>query len=200
MITRTGNFVRGPKSAKAAVCAKGLQNGINSIFCLFRHAVYRITAILIVMSERRFIMPAATPRTTRAMPVTHPKKLVAAKAQKPAKAVVVPSPALKQDAINAASAKPMAPRAEKPAKKAKVVRDSFTMPEVDYSKLAELKSKCLAAGMSVKKSELLRVGMHLLEVLPIARLKAAVAALESVKSGRKAVEKAAKNGKRGNGQ
>jgi hypothetical protein len=140
-------------------------------------------------------MPAATPKTTRATLATLAKKPVASKPQKPAKPVVAPGPALKQDAMNAARAKPMAPGVEKSAKKAKVVRDSFTMPEVDYGKLAELKSKCLAAGVSVKKSELLRIGLHMLAALPIARLKAAVATLESVKTGRKAVEKAAKNGK-----
>lgn len=133
-------------------------------------------------------MPAAPPKTTRTTLATHAKKPVAAKAQKPAKAALAPSPALKQD-------KPIAPGVEKSAKKARVVRDSFTMPEVDYGKLAELKSKCLAAGVSVKKSELLRIGLHMLEALPIARLKAALATLESVKTGRKAVEKAVKTGK-----
>jgi hypothetical protein len=140
-------------------------------------------------------MPAATPKTTRATLATRAKKPVAASAQKPAKAAGAPSPALKQDAISAAWAKSIAPGVEKSTKKAKVVRDSFTMPEVDYGKLAELKSKCLAAGVSVKKSELLRIGLHFLEALPIARLNAAVTALERVKAGRKAVEKAAKNGK-----
>ncbi|MFC6520059.1 hypothetical protein ACFQAT_10035 [Undibacterium arcticum] len=146
-------------------------------------------------------MPAATPKTTRAAPVTHSKKSVAAKApvaakpQKPAKATAIaPSPTLKRDAIDAASAKSIAPGVEIPAKKAKVIRDSFTMPEVDYRKLAELKSRCLAAGVSVKKSELLRIGLHLLAALPIARLTAAATALESV-TGRHAVEKAAKNDK-----
>lgn len=138
-------------------------------------------------------MPAATPKTTRATLATAPKKPVAARAQKPAKAAVARSPVQKQD--TAASAKPIAPGVGKSAKKPKVVRDSFTMPEVDYGKLAELKSKCLAAGVSVKKSELLRIGLHLLEALPTARLKAALTALESVKTGRKAVEKAAKTGK-----
>ncbi|MFD2271763.1 hypothetical protein ACFS07_12895 [Undibacterium arcticum] len=203
MITHTGNFVRGTKPARAAVCTKGLKKmvyGINSIFCLLRRAVYRITSILIFLSDREFVMPAATPKTTRAAPVTHSKKSVAAKApvaakpQKPAKATAIaPSPTLKRDAIDAASAKSIAPGVEIPAKKAKVIRDSFTMPEVDYRKLAELKSRCLAAGVSVKKSELLRIGLHLLAALPIARLTAAATALESVKkTGRHAVEKAAK--------
>ena len=44
-------------------------------------------------------------------------------------------------------------------KKIKMVRDTFTMPESDFEKLAELKKKCIAAGVPVKKSELLRVGL-----------------------------------------
>lgn len=139
-------------------------------------------------------MPAAPPKTTRATLATHVKKPAAAKAQIPAKAAVAPSPALKKSAIDTAKAKHIAPGVEKSAKKAKVVRDSFTMPEVDYGKLAALKTKCLAAGVSVKKSELLRIGLHLLETLPVARMKAAATALESVKTGRKAV-KASKKGK-----
>ncbi len=139
-------------------------------------------------------MTAATPKTTRATLPTHAKKPVAAKAQIPAKAAVALSPALKKSTIESAKAKHIAPGVEKSARKAKSVRDSFTMPETDYGKLAALKSKCLAAGMSVKKSELLRIGLHLLETLPIARMKAAVTALESVKTGRKAV-KVSKKGK-----
>jgi len=81
-------------------------------------------------------------------------------------------------------------KAGKKAKKAKVIRDSFTMPEADYSKLAEIKKKCLANGVSVKKSELLRAGLHLLEALPLAKLKIAVGALDSVKTGRPPMNKA----------
>lgn len=62
-----------------------------------------------------------------------------------------------------------------------------------------LRANAWLAGVSVKNSELLRVGLHLLEALPIAGLTAAVTALESVKTGRKAVEKAAKDGKFGKG-
>jgi hypothetical protein len=137
-------------------------------------------------------MRTATPKTTRAMPVTGPKKPVAARTQKTA---VAPSPALKHDAITAASVKPATASREKSARKAKVVRDRFTMPEADYGKLVELKSKCLTAGMPVKKSQLLRIGLHFLESLPIARLTAAVATLESVATGRKAAGKAAKHAK-----
>lgn len=69
-------------------------------------------------------------------------------------------------------------------KKEKVVRDSFTMPKADYEKLSILKRKCLDAGVAVKKSELLRAGLKLLESTSEKRLLAAIAAVETVKTGR----------------
>ncbi len=79
-----------------------------------------------------------------------------------------------------------APQADKPPKKPKVVRDSFTMPEHDYGKLAELKRKCLAGGVQVKKSELLRAGLLALEALSEKRLLSVVAQVEAIKTGRPA--------------
>ena len=81
------------------------------------------------------------------------------------------------------------PAAEKPAKKdkkgkTKVVRDSFTMPEDDYAKIAELKKVCLDAGIHVKKSELLRAGLHALGKLGISQLKRMISQIEQVKTGR----------------
>lgn len=75
---------------------------------------------------------------------------------------------------------------DKRAKKEKVVRDSFTMPKSDYDKIAALKQKCLAAGVSVKKGEILRAGLILLESAALKRLLAAVSAVEQVKTGRPA--------------
>jgi hypothetical protein len=75
---------------------------------------------------------------------------------------------------------------DKRAKKEKVVRDSFTMPKSDYDKIAALKQKCLEAGVSVKKSEILRAGLVLLESAALKRLLAAVSAVEQVKTGRPA--------------
>lgn len=74
----------------------------------------------------------------------------------------------------------------KPPKKEKVVRDSFTMPKSDYDRIASLKQKCLEAGVSVKKSELLRAGLMMLESATPQRLLAAVSLLETVKTGRPA--------------
>jgi hypothetical protein len=74
----------------------------------------------------------------------------------------------------------------KRAKKEKVVRDSFTMPKSDYEKIDALKQKCLDAGVAVKKSELLRAGLLLLEGISVDRLLDAIAAVETVKTGRPA--------------
>lgn len=78
---------------------------------------------------------------------------------------------------------------KKPAKKKKnakpkVVRDSFSFPEQDYLKISELKKTCLAAGIHVKKGEILRAGLHLLTKLDVEGLKKAVEQVEKVKTGR----------------
>lgn len=65
-----------------------------------------------------------------------------------------------------------------------LVRDSFTMPEQEYAVLAEVKAACLRAGIEVKKSELLRIGVALLGQVDIATLKAVLAALPQLKTGR----------------
>ncbi|MGN6804501.1 MAG: hypothetical protein ACTHJZ_00990 [Trinickia sp.] len=79
-----------------------------------------------------------------------------------------------------------APEKTKRQKKEKVVRDSFTMPKSDYERIASLKQKCLDAGVAVKKSELLRAGLILLDALSSKRLVAAVSTVETVKTGRPA--------------
>jgi methylmalonyl-CoA mutase N-terminal domain/subunit len=69
-------------------------------------------------------------------------------------------------------------------KKVKMVRDSYTMPENDYAKHAELKKTCLKAGVHVKKSELLRAGLSTLSKLPTATLLKTVEGLVKIKTGR----------------
>ena len=68
--------------------------------------------------------------------------------------------------------------------KTKVIRDSFSFPEQDYLKISELKKTCLAAGIHVKKSEILRAGLHLLTQLNLDELKKAVDQVEKVQTGR----------------
>lgn len=69
-------------------------------------------------------------------------------------------------------------------KKIKMVRDSFTMPEHEYSQIAALKKKCSRAGVPVKKSELLRAGLSHLSGLSDAALMKAVVGVERLKTGR----------------
>ncbi len=68
--------------------------------------------------------------------------------------------------------------------KEKVIRDSFSFPEHDYLKISELKQTCLAEGIHVKKSELLRAGLHLLTQLSLTELKQTVGQVEKIKTGR----------------
>ncbi len=88
----------------------------------------------------------------------------------------------------AAPVKPVAPAAEAPSReknrKPKLVRDSFTMPEAEYQALADLKKACIQAGFEVKKSELLRIGVALMQKTDIIRLQQVLASLPSLKAGR----------------
>jgi len=91
------------------------------------------------------------------------------------------------------SAKPAAAqKAAKPtkAKKVKLVRDSFTMPETEYAVIALLKKRCLDAGVSAKKSEILRAAIAGLSKMSDTSVVTAIRKLEIIKTGRPA--KAAK--------
>ncbi len=78
-----------------------------------------------------------------------------------------------------------ASKAEKPAKvHRKPVRDSFTMPEADFSLIATLKARAISAKRETKKSELLRAGLHALAALPTPALVTALNQLDPVKVGR----------------
>lgn len=79
-----------------------------------------------------------------------------------------------------------APKKAQGAKKEKVLRDSFTMPKSDYAKLAELKQRCLDAGVHIKKSEILRAGLQLLAASSPKQLLSAVSKVEAIKTGRPA--------------
>ncbi|WP_434114773.1 hypothetical protein [Paraburkholderia caffeinilytica] len=117
------------------------------------------------------------------------KKEAKAKRSVAAEAAPAVKKAAKAKGSTTAEAAPVsAPEAKKakPPKKEKVVRDSFTMPKSDYDRIAALKQKCLDAGVPVKKSELLRAGLMMLESAAPQRLLAAVSSLETVKTGRPA--------------
>ena len=123
----------------------------------------------------------------QAAAATETKKPVAkAAAPKPA---AVKKPAVKP-ATRAAAKPAAAPAADKKvekapkAKKVKQVRDSFTMPENEYAVLAQVKKTCLKAGVEIKKSDLLRIGVSLIKNLKITELKDILGSLTPLKVGR----------------
>lgn len=77
-------------------------------------------------------------------------------------------------------------------KKPKLVRDSFTIPKTEYAAIDSLKGRALAAGRSVKKSEVLRAGLLLLTQLDDTALDKALAAVPPLKTGRPKQPEAAK--------
>lgn len=101
-----------------------------------------------------------------------------------------PAPTAKSSAPKkTATAKPAqkkTPDTKKPKKEAKVkvVRDSFTMPQAEYQKIADIKAACLKTGMHVKKSEVLRAGLQALTALSTAQLKSALGKLDKIATGR----------------
>ncbi len=74
----------------------------------------------------------------------------------------------------------------RPAKKERVIRDSFTMPKPDYDLIAELKKRAIKLGLSASKSEIVRAGLHALKQLSDDRLSNAIEKLDKVKTGRPA--------------
>jgi hypothetical protein len=76
-----------------------------------------------------------------------------------------------------------ATRPDKP-KRAKLVRDSFTIPKAEYAVLQELKQRAAKLGRPAKKSEVLRAGVNALAAMGDAAFTAALATVSVIKTGR----------------
>jgi len=134
------------------------------------------------------------------------EKTVPEKKATPAKAAA-PKPAMaKTPAVKTTAAKPVAKPAAKPASsgvalktaapkkaekttkektpKLKMERDSFTMPKTEYAQFHVLKERLNKLGQPAKKSELLRAGIMQLSAMTDAALKAALAKVPAIKTGR----------------
>ena len=126
--------------------------------------------------------PAAkkTARPATKAPATKTPATKAPAAKKPAAKAAVTKTAAKP------AAKPIAKEAaaKVPKAKAKLVRDSFTMPEADFGLIALMKQRALGFKRPTKKSELLRAGLHALQALDDTRLQKALDALVPLKPGR----------------
>ena len=133
------------------------------------------------------INAAAAKAAPASKPVAKPAEKAAAKPV--AKAAVKPvaepvaKAAAKPAAVKKAPAAKVAVVKEK-ARKPKLVRDSFTMPEAEYEVLGQVKKACLKAGFEIKKSELLRIGVALISQIDLATLQNVLAGLPQLKTGR----------------
>ncbi len=67
-----------------------------------------------------------------------------------------------------------------------VIRDAFTMPAEDHRLFAEIQQKCLAQGISITKSEIVRAGLKYIAGLPATDLAAIVKTVPKLKIGRPA--------------
>ena len=127
--------------------------------------------------------------TTKAAGSSRPKSSAKPKtAIKAQSANDVAAKADKPKAKLAAKSK-IAPALKEKIKKPKLIRDSFTMPETEYAALGEVKKLCLKAGIEVKKSELLRIGVAHIRQLSLPDLKKSIASLTPLKAGRPKKEK-----------
>jgi hypothetical protein len=134
---------------------------------------------------------AAKPATAKVKQVSKATRVeeTVAKNQKVLADALVKAQAINYDQPAVAKKDAPAPKkAEKPvkAKKIKLVRDSYAMPEAEYARIAVLKKRLAAMGSEVKKSELLRGGVAALSALNDAELKAVMGNVERIKTGRPA--------------
>lgn len=127
----------------------------------------------------------AVARKTAARPVAKAAPTTK-KAPPVAKAAHEPAPFVAKASKTAKPGKAKKAAMPTKAKKAKLVRDSFTMPEPEYALIATLKKRCLNAGVSAKKSEILRAAVANLAKLSDTSVLAAVRRLEAIKTGRPA--------------
>jgi len=138
--------------------------------------------------------PATGAATAKARPPRKPSREdeTVARHQKVLADALVKAQAIKYDQPvlmkQAAPKSKKAAKPEKPAKarKVKLVRDSYAMPEAEYARIAELKKRLAGLGSEIKKSELLRAGIAMLAALSDAELKAVTGRVERIKTGRPA--------------
>ena len=78
----------------------------------------------------------------------------------------------------------------RPAEGAKrIIRDSFTFPEGEYKLIARIKTRCMKAGVSANKSEVIRAGLAALDAMPEKEMARIFQSLTKVKTGRPAAKK-----------
>lgn len=160
-------------------------------------------------TTKKVSLSAARPasRTTKKIRKTTAAKPAPAKkpaGKTPGKKVIVPKPRAKPRAKPLAAIPPAkaikvieAIETLKPAKtvkvekakKPKLVRDSFTIPKVEYLVLDQLKQRAVQLTRPIKKGELLRAGIKVLAALSDVAFLTALEQVPALKTGRPAAEK-----------
>jgi hypothetical protein len=165
-----------------------LFNLLNEESSMRKPAAAKTTSTTIRAAPAKRAAPAAAKPAVKPAARAAAKKPVAKPAAKPAaKKTAAPASAAKPKAPpRKPAAKPAAPEEQvrEKAKKSRLVRDSFTMPEHEYEVLGQVKKSCLKAGFEIKKSELLRIGVALISQLDLATLQNVLASLPQLKTGR----------------
>jgi hypothetical protein len=161
--TRKSRSIPTPTRAKAAV----------EIAAPKKAAGKPATPVKKATTVKKSPKPVADKKKVAARPAAAEQKSSVKLAPKPQ----VPSPQSAKKASAGSSKKSQVP-------KAKLVRDSFTMPKEDYSLIGLLKDRALGFKRPAKKSELLRAGLHVLQALAAPALRAALDALTPLKTGR----------------
>ncbi|MES1998971.1 MAG: hypothetical protein V4446_06635 [Pseudomonadota bacterium] len=133
--------------------------------------------------------PSPAAKTTAkptARPAAKPAVKPAAKPITKAPIKAAEKPTNKPAADLEAAKKDESTKADKIAKpkKAKLVRDSFTMPESEHDLIAAVKMRCVAKGLAVKKSEVLRAAIIGFAAKSDAAVMVALQALKVIKTGR----------------
>ncbi len=152
-------------------------------------AAAKVAAVKPVAAKAAAVKPVAA-KVAAVKPVAVKPVAAKAAAVKPAAKVAAVNPAV-TPAVKPVSARTRNAAvavvdidAREKARKPKLVRDSFTMPEQEYAVLGQVKKACLKAGFDIKKSELLRIGVALINQIDLVTLKTVLVALPQLKTGR----------------
>lgn len=122
---------------------------------------------------------STTAQSTLATPKTTPKaatagvKAAPASRKAPAKAAPQSTASAAATTASKKSKQPATvaiPATEEKVQKIKLVRDSFTIPENEYQAIGEIKKACLALGVDVKRTEVIRAGLLALQQMPIGEI------------------------------
>jgi prolyl oligopeptidase PreP (S9A serine peptidase family) len=161
-----------PKSTSGASSAKGAPTGAAK-----RASQKPATGEAPVKSDTAQNLQQAPVTTAKsaAIALKNAQGKNAKKQEKPAQQAKVEAAPASKNKVKGAKEKP---------KKAKLVRDSFTMPGDEYQVIGDIKKACIGAGFVIKKSELLRIGVALLQKMSPAQIHASLADLPAIKAGR----------------